>query len=356
MKRGIVLISITASVLLAGPVFNSAGVEVLKEHPLSVNSRGADSGNNAAATIDKYKDGVGVIVTTVDPDREINYAPLNSLVYKYGKAAKESSNSIKDFVTLSGNVSNQEDIETASKIGEHTEVEVEQEPDKYASCKEILNSGTGTTNGVYELSSGINVYCDMNSDGGGWTLVAAQLQSDPVVNWNEGIQADYDPSLATGKGFTLSSTQIPAHTQVSFSAGLNSGLVNIFNMTYSTGDYDKSIISGVKYSGNYYIHRNSTSFYSNHDPEQDYFYYKLSNGNFGLCDPGGTNCRDIGRPDHDLWTNTLTIAKIDGSSSVFGNNWAFSPKNETAIKRSFAMNGTHLAGTNYTNPFTIWVK
>jgi hypothetical protein len=43
MKRSLIIISALTAVALAGPVFNSTGVEVLKNNPLSTNSRGADS-------------------------------------------------------------------------------------------------------------------------------------------------------------------------------------------------------------------------------------------------------------------------------------------------------------------------
>ena len=43
----------------------------------------------------------------------------------------------------------------------------------------------------------------------GWTMLAAQYEADPVTDWNEGIQSDYDPSLVTTKGFALSQSELP---------------------------------------------------------------------------------------------------------------------------------------------------
>lgn len=47
-------------------------------------------------------------------------------------------------------------------------------------------------------------------------MVVAQFESDMAANWNEGTQADYDPTLATSKAFALSASQIPAHSQTAF--------------------------------------------------------------------------------------------------------------------------------------------
>ncbi len=44
------------------------------------------------------------------------------------------------------------------------------EPD---TCKKILDAGDSTGNGVYSLPDGNDVYCDMTTDSGGWTLVAS---------------------------------------------------------------------------------------------------------------------------------------------------------------------------------------
>ncbi len=49
-------------------------------------------------------------------------------------------------------------------------------------------------------------------------MVVAQFESDVTANWNEGAQADYDPTLATSKAFALSTSQIPAHSQTAFSS------------------------------------------------------------------------------------------------------------------------------------------
>jgi hypothetical protein len=67
----------------------------------------------------------------------------------------------------------------------------------YSSCNDILLNNAAASTGVHTVYNGskeYDVYCDMNSFSGGWTLVAQQYESDPVTNWNEGIQPDYNPA------------------------------------------------------------------------------------------------------------------------------------------------------------------
>ena len=55
-----------------------------------------------------------------------------------------------------------------------------------ASCKEALNDGV-TISGTYTINPGtgdISVYCDMTSDGGGWTRVAFEDFETPTSGWS----------------------------------------------------------------------------------------------------------------------------------------------------------------------------
>ena len=84
----------------------------------------------------------------------------------------------------------------------------------------LINQDGNTGSGVYMVLIGgeeTPVYCDMDHSGGGWMMVAAQFEDNPVV-WDEGIQTDYDPTLATKQSFALN--VLPEHTQTAFGFNL----------------------------------------------------------------------------------------------------------------------------------------
>ncbi|MFN4150796.1 MAG: fibrinogen-like YCDxxxxGGGW domain-containing protein, partial [Candidatus Sericytochromatia bacterium] len=147
----------------------------------------------------------------------------------------------------------------------------------YDSCNSLHLNGGINTNGVYWIdtdgvsgNSSFKVYCDMNTNGGGWTMVVSQYENDPLTNWNEGVQNDYDPTLATMKSFTLNSSQIPTHTQTSFGQNLDPTFIDYANFLYTTGNIPKTLVSGIKTSNQYHIFR-GFGYYDGYDPESSFY-------------------------------------------------------------------------------------
>ncbi|MDD2871708.1 MAG: fibrinogen-like YCDxxxxGGGW domain-containing protein [Candidatus Gracilibacteria bacterium] len=191
-------------------------------------------------------------------------------------------------------------------------------------------NGTKFNDGVYWIkpaSTVFKVYCDMTSDGGGWTMVVAQFESDPVTNWNEGIQGDYDPTLATSKGFALNTSQITTHNQIAFGKDKTSTFVDYVNGFYSTSNIDTTLVKSPKTGFYYQIHRNTGSLFDYHNPEE-----------------GSNNIV--------AWNNTLTFDKIGGRNF----SWAFSVNQTTQDYRGYGLNGDSLSATSESYPWTVWVR
>lgn len=69
------------------------------------------------------------------------------------------------------------------------------------SCQEIFQANPNAPDGVYPLGAGrIEVFCDMTTDGGGWTLVSSSTQpvDDRAVGWSPGVATPTPPRTMKG--------------------------------------------------------------------------------------------------------------------------------------------------------------
>ncbi|GAB5388841.1 MAG: hypothetical protein Alpg2KO_18090 [Alphaproteobacteria bacterium] len=174
------------------------------------------------------------------------------------------------------------------------------------------------------------LFLDTAWGGGGFTLIAAQWQNDPVA-WNEGRQADYvaDQLSTPGISFALTGNDIPGHSHMLFGrigSGQNDN-IDLLPFTYTTGPIAKTELTSPITGNVYHIARVSNGVYSSHDPESTL-----------LTDPG-----------HFDWWNTLTVDQVTNPSTFPNYTWSFAPEHSIAERRSYAfralMNTTDV--TNY---------
>lgn len=192
MKRKKFLNIALASSLLITSLFGIE--EVRTKIPLSAEYVAVENNGNIPA-IDAYQDGVGIFIADESSSKIYDNTDMNLLVFKYGELSKNTNSYIYDYVYENGTNEDKEKINGIARfepltpadgtscddLNDLTSFDVYKngqcvgEAVSKKNCNEILKAGLSTGDGIYLVDKNgapDNIYCDMTTNGGGWSLVA----------------------------------------------------------------------------------------------------------------------------------------------------------------------------------------
>jgi hypothetical protein len=181
MNFKIINLSLVFSSMLFGSTFNPYGVL-----PNAVKS--IDNGGTKPA-IDAYKDGIGAELID-KPGVATDNSAMNTLALKYGEDAKINNTTILNQVVNGNSNPTAADLALANKLNANGTFCNDNIDSTYndmymngvcsgtltKSCKELKVLIPSSADGIYNISldnteASYPVYCDMTTDGGGWTLI-----------------------------------------------------------------------------------------------------------------------------------------------------------------------------------------
>ena len=200
-------------------------------------------------------------------------------------------------------------------------------------CNAYLQVNPGASSGWYTLdvdgagpAPAQSYYCDMTSDGGGWTRVVRQTEAKPVTNWNGGVNGD---------SYALAAGAIPAHTEVAFGKDDQATFIDYMTWNYTVGEISPTTVTSPKTGKQYVIYRYNTKYYNHHDPR-------------------GTLLNQLSNTE-GTWVNSLAMVDKASPADKAAIGWAFSPSNETAYRRGYKMQtGVWTVSNSYA--WTVWVR
>lgn len=250
---------------------------------------------------------------------------ITTLIFNTSVFAQEYVSSISKSIVKSSN------IQVKNELNNEDNVEsLPEEPQVFSSCNEIIQSNPNAMSGLYTINNGIKdyeVYCEMNAFSGGWTLITAQFENNPI-RWDQGIQSSYNPTLTNSTSFSFVESEIPNHSQLAVGSSLNINTNFYVDFVYTPTNIPLQTLNGSD-GNSYQIHRDTSAFYGAHDPEDT---YQTSS-------------------TYWEWRNTFTLDIVNGKHT-----FAFSPNNRTQVKRGYSYAGVYQGGNSNSYAWTIWVR